>query len=170
MAGSEWPEEAVNLEIDSLIEENGLRDHLIVYTDGSVKRKVKSGWGYTASLQGEVIKEDSGCVTFTTSSMCMEVKAITEMLEWVRQQPITRLICLTDSMSTLEKIATGMLYADWAASIQQSNMQCIRWIFCPGHAGVCGNERADALAGQATAESNLTLDPETVLALESEQL
>ena len=33
---------------------------------------------------------------------------------------------------------------------------------------MCGNERADALAGQATTESNLTLDPETVLALVSE--
>ena len=32
------------------------------------------------------------------------------------------------------------------------------------------NERADALARQATTESNLTLDPETVLALVSEQL
>ena len=95
------------------------------------------------------------------------MEVITEMLEWVRQQPITRLVCLTDSMSTLEKIATGMLYADWAASIQQSNLQCIRWIFCPGHAGVCGNECTDALAGQATTESNLTLDPETVLALVS---
>ena len=69
-----------------------------------------------------------------------------------------------------EYSGTGMLYADWAASIQQSNLQCIRWIFCPGHAGVSGNERADALAGQATTESNLTLDPETVLALVSEHL
>ena len=166
----EWPREAVELEMQLLIEENGLTDYLTVYTDGSVKRHVKSGWGYTASLLGEVVKEDSGYVGFTTSSMCMEVKAISEMLEWVRQQPITRLVCLTDSMSTLEKIATGMLYADWAASIQQSNLQCIRWIFCPGHAGVSGNERADALAGQATAESNLTLDPETVLALVNEHL
>ena len=166
----EWPEEAVNLEIDSLIEENGLRDHLIVYTDGSVKRKVKSGWGYTASLQGEVIKEDSGFVTFTTSSMCMEVKAITEMLEWVRHQNITRVVCLTDSMSTLDKISTGMLYADWVTSIKQSNLQSVRWIFCPGHSGVRGNERADALADLAVNESTLTLDPATVLSLVSEHL
>ena len=39
----EWTEEAVNLEIDSLIEENGLADHLVVYTDGSVRRGVRSG-------------------------------------------------------------------------------------------------------------------------------
>ena len=48
----EWTEEAVNLEIDSLIEENNLTDQLIVYTDGSVQRGVRSGWGYTATLLG----------------------------------------------------------------------------------------------------------------------
>ncbi|MCP4269468.1 MAG: hypothetical protein GY777_28515, partial [Candidatus Brocadiaceae bacterium] len=79
----EWTEEAVNLEIDSLIEENNLSDHLIVYTDGSVQRGVRSGWGYTATLLGELVKEDSGFVQLTTSSMCMEIQAITEMLNWV---------------------------------------------------------------------------------------
>ena len=166
----EWPEEAVNLEIDSLIEENGLRDHLTVFTDGSVKRRVRSGWGYTASLHGEIVKEDSGCVKFTTSSMCMEVKAITEMREWVSHQNITRIVCLTDSMSTLDKIKTGMLYADWVESINRSNLQCVRWIFCPGHSGVRGNERADALADQALNESTLTLDPATVLSLVCDHL
>ena len=43
----------------------------------------------------------------------MEIKAITEMLEWVRHQAITRIVCLTDSMSTLVEISTGMLNADW---------------------------------------------------------
>ncbi len=33
----EWPEEAVNVEIDKFIEENGLGAHLIMFTDGSVK-------------------------------------------------------------------------------------------------------------------------------------
>ena len=72
-----------NLEIDLLIEENNLSNHLIVYTDGSVQRGVRSGWGYTATLLGEVVKEDSGFVPLTTSSMCMEMQAITEMFKWV---------------------------------------------------------------------------------------
>ena len=48
----EWTEEAVILEIDSLIEENSLSDNLIVCTDSSVQRGVRSGWGYTATLLG----------------------------------------------------------------------------------------------------------------------
>ena len=42
--------------------------------------------------------------------------------------------------------------------------------FCPGNAGVCGNEQAYTLAGEATAESTLTLDPPTVLSLVSEHM
>ena len=105
---------------------------------------------------------------FTTSSMCMEVKAITEMLEWVEHQNITRVVCHTDSMSTLDKIKTGIPYDDWVASINRSNLQSVRWIFCPGHSGVRGNERADALAGEAENESTFTLDPPTFLALINE--
>ena len=70
--------------------------------------------------------------------MCF--KAIYEMLDWVRLQAMTRIVCLTDSMSNLAKIQTSMLHADWMSSIGRSNLQCIRWIFCLGHAGVRGNE------------------------------
>ena len=54
--------------------------------------------------------------------MCMEIKAITEMLEWVTHQAITRLVCLTGSMSTLVEISTGMLHADWTTAISQSSL------------------------------------------------
>ena len=49
-------------------------------------------------------------------------------------------------------------------------MEMLYWIFCPGHAGVIGNERADTLAGQAPISGDLTLDPPTVLANENELL
>ena len=100
----------------------------------------------------------------------MEIKAITEMLEWAKHQNITRIVCLTDSMSTLDKISTGMLYADWVNSIKQSNLQTVRWIFCPGHSGVRSSERTDALADLAVNQSTLTLDPATVLSLVCEHL
>ena len=49
----------------------------------------------------------------------MEIKAFTEKLEWARHQAITRLVCLTDSMSTLAKISTAMLNADLTTAISQ---------------------------------------------------
>ena len=89
--------------------------------------------------------------------MCMDIQAITEMLNWVKPQAITRLVCLTDSIGTLAKIQNGMLLANWVAAINQSNLLCVQcfffnfrsveWFLCPGHAGVRRNERADALAG-----------------------
>ncbi len=39
------------------------------------------------------------------------------------------------------------------------------WIFCPGHAGVRGNEKADELAGQAALGDNRKSDPATVIAM-----
>ena len=47
----------VNLYIDSLIDENSVSDYLIVYTDRSVQRGVKSGCGYTARLHCELINK-----------------------------------------------------------------------------------------------------------------
>ena len=87
--------------------------------------------------------------------MCIDVKAISEMLDWGRFQDITRIVYLTDSMSTLAKIQTGMIHDTFGlvASIGRSNLQCIRWILCPRHAGVNENDRADDLAGEATNES-----------------
>ena len=43
--------ESVSLDIELLIEENGLSAYLIVYTDGSVQRGVKTIWGYRRDCQ-----------------------------------------------------------------------------------------------------------------------
>ena len=37
------------------------------------------------------------------------------------------------------------------------------WVYCPGHAGVKGNDRADRLAGKATLTSGLLLGRSKVL-------
>ena len=60
--------------------------------------------GYTANLFEEIVKEDSGSVLLTTSSMYVEVKAISERLDLVKLQAITQIVYLTDTLSTLAKI------------------------------------------------------------------
>ena len=117
-----------------------------------------------------LVAEDSGAFTQTTSSMCMEVRAITEALQWLRDSGHAHSIFVTDSMSTLELVRQGKHYADWKPIIQASQLESITWIFSPGHAGVLGNERADVLAGEAEVKGNLIMDPPAVRAAVQDML
>ncbi len=58
-------------------------------------------------------------------------------------------------MSALEKVRCGRLHADWCVYSNNSEIIRIQWIFCPGHAGVQGNERADKLAGSVHVEDRI---------------
>ena len=166
----EWPEGAVNAEVESLIEEESRPGDAVIFTDRSVVRGTKSGWGYSARVNGQNVKEDSGAFQLTTSSMDMEVKAITQALRWLSTSIYKRAVVVTDSMSTLTKIQKGFLYSDWITTIKDSQIEKVSWIFCPGHASVKGNERADQLAGEALVQGSMTLDPPTVLNLVKEMI
>merc|ERR1712105_517469 len=73
-------------------------------------------------------------------------------------------------MRTPEKVKKDYLYADWLRILTDSSLQRTTWVLSPGHAGVKGNERADSLAGTATIDNNMTLDPPTVLQCVKEHL
>ena len=85
----------------------------------------------------------------TLSSMATEINAVTLALTWLSRQDYGRIVFVTDSLSTLEKVRQGNLHADWYPLINNSSIRRITWIYCPGHAGVIGNETADRLAGNA---------------------
>ena len=160
----EWAPGAAHAEVETLIEENSRVGDLIVFTDGSVTRNKKSGWAFSARLNGKVIAENSSATDLTLSSMATEVNAITLALTWIAEQPYERLVIVTDSLSTLEKVRRKSLHADWTPLIQRSSLTKITWIYCPGHAGVSGNEAADKLAGDAQIETNQVLyDPQAVI-------
>ena len=160
----EWPANAADAEIRATIEEVSQPGDVIIYTDGSVQRGLRSGWAFSASANGQIMQEESGAYERTTSSMGMEVQAITQALQWLQSQAVTHAVIATDSMSTLEKVKGGQLYADWVGPLGSSHLKKLTWLFCPGHSGVRGNERADHLAGSAAlGEERLTLDPPTVL-------
>ena len=52
---------------------------------------------------------------------------------------------------------------DWHTAMHSLQLQRLLWIYCPGHAGVSGNERADRLASTADVTSGLQLGRAEVL-------
>ena len=151
----EWAPGATHAEIETIIEENSSEGDVIVFTDGSVIRGKKSGWAYTARVDGIKVSENSAACDSTMSSMMTEINAVTLALTWLKDTEYSRVVFVSDSLSTLEKIRQGNLHADWTPLINESRIHRIKWIYCPGHAGVIGNEAADKLAGNAQIDENI---------------
>ncbi len=96
----------------------------------------------------------------------MEVETVTHALRWIASRgdsQTTHAIILTDSMSLLQKVKSGMGSPDWNVSMVDIHLRKLLWVYCPGHAGVKGNDRADRLAGKATLTSGLLLGRSEVL-------
>ena len=95
-----------------------------------------------------------------TSSLTMEVEVVAHAIQWLASQrdaQITHAITLTDSKNLLQKVESGMGCPDWHTAMHSLRLQRLLWIYCPGHARVSGNERADRLARTADITSGLQL-------------
>ena len=100
------------------------------------------------------------------SSLTMEVEAVTHTIQWLTTQcdaHITHAIILTDSMNLVQKLESGMGCLDWHTAMYSLRLQRLLQIYCPGHAGVSGNERVDRLANTADITSGLQLGRAEVL-------
>ena len=96
----------------------------------------------------------------------MEVEAVTHALLWFASRGDSQTIhaiILTDSMSLLQKMKSGMGSPDWNVSVVDIHVQTLLWVYCPGHAGVKGNSRTERLGGKATLTSGLLLGRSEVL-------
>ena len=85
---------------------------------------------------------------------------VSHALHWIASRgdsQTTHAIILTDSMSLLQKVKSGMGSPDWNVSMVDIHLRKLLWVYCPGHAGMKGNDRADRLAGKATFTSGLLL-------------
>ena len=56
-----------------------------------------------------------------------------------------------------KKVKSGMGSPDCHVSMVDIHLRKILWVYCPGHAAVNGNDRADRLAGKATTTGGLCL-------------
>ena len=120
----------------------------------------------TVKQGATTIQEDIAADTVSTSSLTMKVEAVTHALRWVASRgdsQTTHAIILTDSMSLLQKVKSGMGSPDWSVSMVDICLRRLLWVYCPGHAGVKGNDRADRLAGKAALKSGLLLGRSEVL-------
>ena len=63
----------------------------------------------------------------------------------------------------MQKVESGMGCPDWHTAMHSLQLQKFLWIYCPLHAGVSGNERADRLASTADVTSGLQLGRAEVL-------
>ena len=138
---------------------------IVIYTEGSVQWD-RSGWGFTVKQGGRTVHKDSGAHRVTTSSLTMEVETVTHAIQWLASQRdarITHAVILTDSMNLLQKVESGMGCPDWHTAMHSLRLQRLLWIYCPGHAGVSRNERADRLASTADITSGLQLGRAEVL-------
>ena len=66
-------------------------------------------------------------------------------------------------MNLLQKVESGMGCPDWHTAMHSLRLQRLLWIYCPRHAGVSGNERADRLASTADITSGLQFGRAEVL-------
>ena len=90
-----------------------------MYNDGSVL-KDQSGWCFSVKQGATTIDEDSAAYMVSTSSLTMEVEAVTHALRRVASLADSRTtltIILTDSMSLLQKVKNGMGSPDWNVSM-----------------------------------------------------
>ena len=82
---------------------------------------------------------------------------------WTDSCVSTAVRSLSDSMSLLQKVKSGTGSPDWTVSMVDIHLRKFLWVYCPGHAGVKGNDRTDRLAGKATLTSGLLLGRSEVL-------
>ena len=73
----------------------------------------------TVKQGATTIHEDSAAYTVSTSSLTMGVGAVTHVLRWIASRGDSRMthdIILTDSVSLLQKVNSGMGSPDWNVS------------------------------------------------------
>ena len=108
----EWPAGKANAEVQMLLKANSKPDDIVIYTDVFVTRDW-SGWGVHSQAGW---KNCAYTVVSTTSSLTMEVEAVTHTIQQLACQchaQITHAIILIDSMNLLQKAESEMGCPDW---------------------------------------------------------
>ena len=141
------------------------RPNIVIATDGSIHDDV-TAWG------GAVWKEGRECFSWCTarhgrsSSFRSEAEAFEDALVWISQNtsPHDKVAILTDSLSLVSKVESGMIRKSWLKHMNRIRAFIIL-AYIPGHCGIPFNERADQLAGDAQPVGNLQREPSDIMAV-----
>ena len=121
----EWPAGATEVEIQQLIQDNARPGDVVIYTYGSVLRSRRSGWVFLAKANGQRLVQESLAYDTTTSSLRMEVEAVSAAFRWMENTIHTHIVIVTDSESMLRRVRMGMFRAEWLASLRKSRVENI---------------------------------------------
>ena len=111
----EWLAGKTESEIKLLIQENSKPQDPIVYTNALVT-KDQSGWGFTVKQGATTIHEDSGIITHPLHRIASRGDNRT-----------THAIILSDSVSLLQKVKSGMGSPDWNVLMVDIHLSKLLW-------------------------------------------
>lgn len=149
-----------------------MKDKILIFTDGAAKGNPgKGGFGVVISYDGLVL-EKGGYKEHTTNNE-MELRAVVEALKEIvsKNRPVE---IYTDSKYVVEgakgwvfgwakngwktKAETDVLNKElWQELLPLLGKVAIEWHKVPGHVGIIGNERADAIASGFAEKGEMAL-------------
>ena len=100
---------------------------------------------------------------FTPMCTCIVEKSNYRLMLAKGDSQTTHAIFLTDSMSLLQEIKSGMGSPDRNVLMVDIHLGKLLWEYCPGHAGAKRNGQADRLAGKSSLTSGLLFGKSEVL-------
>ena len=121
------------------------------------------GASLSSKTRASCMKTVQSIITVSTSNLTMDVEAAFRWTASRGDSQTTHTIILTDSMSLLQKVKSGMGSLDWNVSMVDIHLRKLLWVYCPGHARMAGNDQSGTLTGKVNLTSGLLLERSEVL-------